>query len=233
MRVLFALVIISPILLCPNEENCISCFSSTSKNDCRICEASIFNPSNGKCDIFPQKSIPYCLEYSDLDNCMRCEFGYFLIKIDSTNKCQKCDGKNCSKCKKNGKQCIGCFFNLRLIINHLGEFICSEEKSDLENCSINQFNANPECEVCKSGFVLNSANECQSSPIKNCWKSSHPDQFCMTCHYGYYITDSGTCASNGSNWWKLLVIAVLILLSFFVWKRYKRQKPMTGEYLVI
>lgn len=199
------------------DEYCISKFDLES-NKCKTCVSSkrneeyqcqeLKNPHNN------------CLMYDKSENCLICQFNFFLNK---NKECEKIEG-NCAyqEIVNNATICMMCKPGLMI-----EKGSCSESnKCTIKNCNSCRLKKNSlveeECHVCKEGFMKKD-NLCyeETEKLKNCWVVNIETDNCSTCRVGYFLKNDGTCQKTtkydmdlfGFNF--LFEIKVLLLLTLF------------------
>lgn len=215
-------------LQCPDEKYCLECPAPKdgSEQICSRCENSFYNSAQKKCDTNIKDSIDHCKFYSHIGEkilCAVCDYGYFLDT--SKNQCVGCKVEGCAQCN-DSDVCFACF-NKRML--NFNNNTCDKDKTcELPNCDvcIND-NLVIKCVRCEGKFSLNNLIDrmCVQA-TSNCYLIDPSDSTkCLTCSYGYYITKDGTCSSNSSNMWWILLIAIPVvgLVVYLAYSRFKNR----------
>lgn len=223
LKLVALMALISITFACPDERYCQFCIDDAKKGICGLCYEGFVDPNSEKCTPIPTVSVVdqcafYGVEPGEKDGkkaCVTCKFGFGL----SNNKCVPCQTENCAICE-DPKVCTACK-NSKKVEFADGKSTCTDKQTEMPNCLYAAYkgdNTPFKCEKCVDGYALNEdlgwKDNCQKSDIKNCWSFSGKTNKCINCDFGYYITKSGTCASNASMsiWgWLLLVVVLLII----------------------
>lgn len=145
-------------------ENNLGC----SKN-CEICNQTLdicqqcapafyFDPSTSQCI---SGSIANCKIYSSANECKECNSGF----RPQSNTCQACQVANCKTCNLNIATCELC------LNTHTKTSATANDCSlicNAQNCDLCIPGSQTQCQICKTGYRLNSAGRCEKCNIANC-----------------------------------------------------------------
>ena len=189
---------------------------------CSICKEGFVNSSSGS-KICEKGQISFCIDYTDVDNCKKCQEGFF-IKVDATGNsaCSEYT-KTCLTYNPLSDTCLTCPFSSYLdvtngecspynnarnnclkrdpsadvcILCEEGTYLDSSAKCipiTVSNCKVYLANVGT-CTVCKRGFYLDySTNYCIPHSIFNCSIYDDRADKCLFCLKGYYLNSDGKC----------------------------------------
>ena len=216
-------------LSCPNEMFCRQCEFKEDSNICKSCSEAVFDLKTEKC-VPVTDNFPHCIEFNKTNNlisCSRCIYGF---RLNNKNECEPCDIKECAVCQTDKQSCDICL-NSKTFDTDKQE--CSSKKRcEIDDCQMCDKNAR--CIKCQSGSSFDKNGKCKTFKPNCLYINPERTIECLTCDFGYYITNDGDCLPNvhkGTHWiikilfW-LFVLGGFIAIGYLFYNKYKEKKEM-------
>lgn len=138
-------------------KNCEVC--NQTLDICQQCgDGYYFNPTTSECTT---GTIANCKVYESSNVCKECNAGF----RPQENTCQACQVANCKTCNLDISTCEVCLSTSTKSSATANNCALS---CNAVNCDLCVPGSQTQCQICKSGFRLNSAKTCEKCVIENC-----------------------------------------------------------------
>lgn len=167
-----------------------------------------FNKNTNNSPVFcSPSSKKNCLEYSEVDACLKCEKGYILGENGSCFEFPDPAIKNCKNYNKN-LECVEC--NNQYYIESP---LSCKKVVPVDNCLLYDGESRySKCQECVAGFYINSTTQmCVTrtlTPIENCKDYADAADKCQVCNANFIVSADGTnCEASIDNCTTIITVS--------------------------